>query len=143
MEDNLAKYVSILYSERPIDQEHTKMSIGDRAAQFAPFAALTGHRESIDETGRQVSQFIELTNEEKLVISNKLNIIKEHLNSEIFTFVYFQNDLKKNGGQYRSINSMVKKIDEYLDDIVLGDNTRIKIGYLYDISSPIFEQYSL
>ena len=143
MEDNLARYARILNAERPIDQGHTKMSIADRAAQFAPLAALTGHKDSIDESSRIVSPFIELSNEEKLVISAKLNIIKEHLHTEVFTFIYFKEDIKKKGGEYLTISSSVKKIDEYLDDVILSDNQRLKIGYLYDITSPIFEQYSL
>ena len=69
------KYVDIIDLEHPTSKIHPRMNKEDRAAQFAPFAALTGYAEAINEVGRLVDKKRELTDEEKLIISNRINRI--------------------------------------------------------------------
>jgi len=116
------------------------MSQYDRAAQFAPFAALTGYGEAINETGRIVEKRKELTEEEKDIISSKLFQINERIKEKIeVTIIHFVADKKKEGGCYKSKNGIVKKIDDYEQRIVFEDKTKIKFEDLSSISSEIFE----
>ena len=134
-------YQDILYMKRPEFKNRPKMSRINRAAQFAPFAALTGYEESVHEKARLVDRFIELTNEEKLIISEKLNILESYIGTdEKFYITYFVKDDKKEGGRYITTDKEVKKIDEYEWCVVFKDNTRISIGYIIDINSDIFNE---
>ena len=134
-------YQDILYMKRPEFKNRPKMSRINRAAQFAPFAALTGYEESVHEKARLVDKFVELTNEEKLVISDKLHIVESYIGTDQkFYFTYFIPDNLKNGGRYETTDKKVKKIDEDGWRVVFEDNTDIAIGYIIDINSDIFEQ---
>ncbi|MDD3336464.1 MAG: hypothetical protein PHI98_13275 [Eubacteriales bacterium] len=94
-------YDDIIHLKRPISQRHPPMSIQNRAAQFAPFAALTGHESAIIETARLTDRRITLTEEEKQRLNDKLLLIQEQ--SDDFADVlitYFVPDPKKAGGAY-------------------------------------------
>ena len=96
------------------------MSIDKRAAQFAPFAALKGHKEAIIETERLTDKKIELDESEKIILNNKLLIIKNNLyKSPNVTITYFIKDNKKSGGRYVSITDSIKKIDIY-NKLIIG-----------------------
>lgn len=141
MEKINPKYANIINDARPISSR-PKMSLNERAAQFSPFAALNGHQAAIDETERYVEKMHELSNDEKLILNEKLRIVKENcINQASHCFTYFEPDPYKNGGRYLSKQGIVKKIDEYNDDVVFLDNSRLKIGYLKDITSDIIDQY--
>lgn len=115
----MGKYDDIM--ELPHHRSHyrTPMSIENRAAQFAPFAALSGHDEAIAETSRLTNARIELTNEEKLEIAR---LIKDSYSSqESVSITYFIPDKAKAGGSYAAIRGRISKVDEY-DHLVTLDN---------------------
>ena len=136
----MSKYDDLLYKPHHVSRTRKQMSQYDRAAQFAPFAALTGYGEAINETGRIVEKRKELTEEEKDIISSKLFQINERIKEKIeVTIIHFVVDKKKEGGCYKSKNGIVKKIDDYEQRIVFEDKTKIKFEDLLSISSEIFE----
>ena len=112
----------------------------DRAAQFSPFAALTGYEGAIKETARLTDARIELDEYRKEVLNDKLQIIvdriKEHPSIEI---TYFQPDEKKNGGAYITATGPVEKIDQYRRMVVLTDGTAVFADEIISIEGKIFE----
>lgn len=128
----MSDYDDIINLPRPVSKKHKPMSIENRAAQFAPFAALTGYDKVIDETGRTTSKRIELDEYEISDINNILLYLCEN-KQIIASFTYFVKDARKNGGSYiNAIGSIVKNdIDNHR--IILNDETIIKIEDLVKI----------
>ena len=122
---------------------HRHMSNHDRAAQFAPFAALTGYNELIKETGRKVEKKKTLSKDKKEEISAKLNYLK-NLDDNIvpISITYFVKDTRKDGGEYITSEIYVLKIDEY-NKTIRFDNVVIKINDIYDIQSSLFDKFDL
>lgn len=111
-----------------------------REAQFAPFAALTGHDQAILETARLTDKKIEIDEYEKNELNRRLGIIKE--NPDVFgeiSVTYFLPDEKKAGGKYVSKKGIIKKIREYENDIVFYDNTKVPVEDILYIESDLFE----
>ena len=135
---NQDKYEDIINLSHHTSKKHPRMNKESRAAQFAPFAALTGYGEAVKETARITERQIELTNEEKLIISETLKNINDHIkNNPKVTITYFQKDTKKDGGKYLTITSNIKKIDPNEQHIILTDKTKIEINkiiYIEEIS---------
>lgn len=132
--DSINKYEDIINMEHPTSKKHPIMGMRERAAQFAPFAALTGLGAAINETARLTNERIEIDEQEKIIIDNKLQLIQEKikLNPEV-AITYFVKDVRKNGGSYITKKDNVKKIDEFKNIIILNDNTKIPINDIYDI----------
>lgn len=134
------KYDDIIDLPHHVSATHPQMSLIDRAAQFSPFAALTGHDAAIKETQRLTDEWMELNEDRKELLDEKLQMIRESLANgkggqdipEIM-FTYFQPDEKKSGGAYISIQGKVKKIDEYGHQVILEDGTVLTIEYIVDI----------
>jgi hypothetical protein len=116
------------------------MAAIDRAAQFSPFAALTGFDDAIKETARLTGERMELDEYTKGVLSDRLQIIanrtKEHPEIAI---TYFQPDAKKNGGAYVTYVGTAKKIDEYERVVVMTDGISIPMDDIISIDGQIFE----
>ena len=130
------KYDDIINLPHHISKKHQQMTLEARAAQFAPFAALTGYEDAINETARQKNKKIELDDEAKEILDNKIQIIKEQIQTKpIITFKYFKPDLKKDGGQYIKATGIVKKIDEYEQKIILENKIEIPITQIISITS--------
>ena len=107
----------------------------NRAAQFAPFAALTGYEESIEETARLTDQRIELSDEDISDINIKLNLIKERIKERPkVAIIYFQPDERKQGGAYLSVTGNVRWIDEVNKIIVLEDESVLAINSIVKLS---------
>lgn len=105
-----------------------------RAAQFAPFAALSGYEEAIEEAARLTENKIELDEYEKEVINTKLRYIVDCSSEEItVVVVYFLADDKKVGGNYVEKRGRVRKIDEFESVLVFSDGTTVKVDDIYDI----------
>lgn len=122
------KYEDIINIPRHVSKKHPQMSLEARSAQFAPFAALTGYDEQIEETSRITSQRKELNEELKESLNKKLKIIQQKINMKPkVTITYFIQDLKKNGGKYVTITGIVKKIDSNKQLIILEDKNEIPI----------------
>ena len=128
------KYDDIIRLPHHVSARHPQMSIHDRAAQFSPFAALTGHDAAIRETERLTEEGVELDEDSKEQLDERLQMIREHLaeRPEI-TFTFFQPDERKQGGAYRTITGKVKKIDEYEHRILLEDGTALMVEHLVSI----------
>ena len=121
--------------DRP-KSKYPKMSMSDRAAQFAPFTALTGHKEAVIEQGRITQEKRILSNEEKLEINEKINELM-HLKSKC-RITYFEKDKTKRGGQYMESVLSFKRIDELNKVLYFKENIQIQIDDIVDIE--ILEQ---
>ena len=127
-------YEDIINLPHHISRTHPQMSLHDRAAQFSPFAALTGHEEEINESARITVEKRELDEDEKLRINGKLQFIQNNIDKDIIvTFKYFVSDLKKMGGEYRKIIGKVKKIDICKHKIIMREGTIINIEDIIDV----------
>ena len=121
--------------DRP-KSKYPKMSMSDRAAQFAPFAALTGHKEAVIEQGRITQEKRILSNEEKLEINEKIvEMVKLKSKCRI---IYFEKDRTKSGGQYMESVLSFKRIDELNKVLYFKENIQIHIEDIVDIE--ILEQ---
>ena len=136
------KYDDIIDLPRPVSANRPKMSNYDRAAQFSPFAALTGYEEAVKESERLTDEKKELTDDEKNAISEKLRIIAESIEcAPPVTLIYFVPDKRKSGGEYVSKTGELKEIDTYARALVFSDKTTVSIDLLRNISSPLLENY--
>lgn len=138
----MGNYDDIINLKRPISK-HPKMSLYQRSAQFAPFAALTGYEGQVKETARLTDRRIELDEEMKLILDLKIQVIKEMLsdNPEV-EITYFIPDTRKDGGKYVTIINNVKKIDSYNEHIIMQNNLKIEIKEIININSNIFKNIS-
>lgn len=133
-------YSDIINLPHHISKVHPRMPIQDRAAQFSPFAALTGHQEAIDETARIVDVKLELDEYQLLEINNQLNDIKEHIKSSPKVIMtYFKKDNRKSGGTYLKISDIVKKIDDYERYVLFENGIKVKFMDIYQIESISYE----
>lgn len=139
MKDN--PYGDIITRSRPCSKTHAPMSRMQRAAQFAPFAALTGYKEEVKEAAR-------LTSEEMLMEETQLERLNEKIhyltsgvykNAEI-TITYFEPDEKKQGGSYLTETDLLKKIDEYHKELIMNQGKRIKLNRIIDLQGTIFNE---
>lgn len=122
--------------DRPHWQSPTRprMSRVNRAAQFAPFAALTGHDAALLETGRLTDKFKELDESRKAELNEKLRYLVAYLHEEsTVTITYFRPDGKKEGGAYLSTAGVVRKIDEYEKTVIMEDQTIIPVNLIFEI----------
>ncbi len=112
----------------------------DRAAQFSPFAALTGYDAAIKETARLTDEKVELSEDMKYALSDRLQIIADRIKEypEI-AITYFKPDVKKTGGAYVTATGTAKKIDKYERVVALTDGTAIPIDEIISIDGQIFE----
>jgi len=134
-------YEDILHLPRPVSSTRPRMSLADRAAQFSPFAALTGHGAAIRETARLTDRRRELSEDEQTALGDKLTMLAEIVSDHpVVSVTYFRADEKKDGGSYVTAAGAVKKIDEYERVVILMDGTRIPIGDISEIESELFEK---
>lgn len=122
-----------IYNHEP-GPKHPRMSIYNRSAQFAPFAALTGYNESISETSRIVDSKIFIDDYIKEQINEILNIL-DNSSIKIATITYFIKDKYKNGGIYKTIREEIKKIDKYNKKLILKNNEIILFNDIIDIDN--------
>jgi len=133
-------YDDIINLERHISSHRKHMPIKDRAAQFSPFAALTGFDIAIKEAARLTNERIELDETEKSRLDDKLRIIQEQLSRrQVVEVVFFRPDEQKAGGTYISVSDYVKKIDGYERVVIMQDGTRIQIEEIIDITGGMFQ----
>lgn len=135
-------YDDIINLPHHISATHPHMSILDRAAQFSPFAALTGYESAVKETARLTDEQIELDENSKAVLEMKLRILADELaNHPKVGITYFQVDAKKDGGAYIDAIGIVKKIDEYERVLLMVDGTKIPIEAIIEIEGELFQAY--
>ena len=135
-------YEDIVNLPPHISKKHPQPSMMDRAARFAPFAAITGYEEMVLEEARVTEERVDLDEGALSLLNEKLNMIQEFLDEEPeVTITYFEPDKKKSGGAYVSITGVVKRIDEYEHFVIMTDGKKIRIEDIYAIGSDLF--YSL
>lgn len=133
-------YDDIIHLPHHVSAVHPPMAAINRAAQFSPFAALTGYDAAIKETARLTDERIELDDHLQDVLSGKLQIIAERVKEHLeITIIHFQPDEKKSGGAYAAVSGTVKKIDDYNRVIVMTDGKTIPIDDIISIEGQIFE----
>ena len=133
------KYDEMVYMQNPTPTCKPRMSLHDRAAQFSPFAALTGYEDAVEETARLTDTRLELSEDMKTILNEKMQMILDNAENEpIVTITYFVPDKKKSGGAYVDVTGIVKEIDEYERCIVMTDKKKIPIEQIREISGELF-----
>lgn len=136
----MSEYDDIINLPRHKSKTRSPMAIIDRAAQFSPFAALTGHDSAIKETARETKKKVELDTYMREALDYKLEILIDQLgNNPEVKISYFQADEKKQGGEYISTTTRIKKLDEYKQTIYTTNNKEIAIDDILDIEGKIFD----
>lgn len=133
------RYNDIINLPHYQSKKRPHMSTYDRAAQFSPFSALTGHDEAIKETARLTDKKTELDETAKTILNEKFTFIMEHIYDQPeITVTYFIPDSLKSGGMYVDYTGKVKKYD-YLNRVLyFTDNTEIKVDDIIEIESSVF-----
>lgn len=138
-ENDLHRYDDILHLPHHVSSSHPPMPVRDRAAQFAPFAALTGHSAAIKEAARLTEDRIDLNEDCMIALNGKLKMIKNQLASKpIIKVTYFKPDMKKQGGAYVTVQGNVKKIDEYAHALIMMDGETIPLEDIIEIEGEMF-----
>lgn len=139
--DDLHRYDDIIDLPHHVSKVHKQMPILDRAAQFAPFLALTGFEGVIRETARLTKEKPLLDEDQKNILDIKLNYILGHLKQmpEI-KITYFIEDHQKEGGSLEVITGKITKINFYENIIVIENKIKITIEDIIDIESDIFDK---
>jgi len=120
-------YEDILLLPHPVPKKHKRMDRLDRAAQFAPFAALSGHDAEIREEAR-LTDMAAILEEDRMA---ELDLAIRELVGKAVSITYFQPDERKAGGKYVQVSGVLKKIDEYTGELVLEDGQRLDIRRIY------------
>ena len=130
----MGKYDDIIHLERPVSKNHTPMPLQNRASQFAPFAALTGYDDAVEETARLTDRKIELSEDERARLDEKIGAIYEYPgNKPDIIVTYFVKDSSKSGGKYEKKEGLLKKIDDLERILIFSDGTRVRIDDILDI----------
>jgi len=136
----MGKYDDIISLPHHESTKHPKMSALDRAAQFLPFAALTGHDAAIRETARLTDNKAELDEIRKEELGLHLQLLQEQLiQRPQVSITYFVPDAKKDGGAYRTITGAIQKIEETWHQVIMENGTVIPISDIFEIESTIFD----
>ena len=129
------KYDDIIALPHPEPRTHPRMSLHDRAAQFSPFAALTGHSAAIAETGRLTDSRITLDESEMARVDAELQRLQELLPSRpTVSITYFVPDERKAGGSYQTVTGTVRRIDTVNSVVLLTDRREVPIADIFDIT---------
>ena len=127
-------YSDIINLPHHVSRNHPQMPMMNRAAQFAPFAALTGYEAVIQETGRLTDDFIELDEDDKLRLNQKIAELLERIeDNPSVTITYFKPDSRKAGGLYSTISGRLKSVDEIQQILFFVDGTAIPFSCINDI----------
>lgn len=122
-------YDDIINLSPPVSKKHKRMSLHSRAAQFAPFSALTGLDEKVDEAARLTDSRHELTDDEKAILDMNMQIIIDNIDLRPFaTIIYFVLDENKSGGAYKTISGKIRRVEETEDTIIFENEEKVKIS---------------
>ena len=142
-ENSIRSYDDIIDLPHHVSKKHPPMSPLNRAAQFSPFAALTGHGDAVRETERLTDPFVELDEDRKEQLNRRLRLIREHpdQNPEC-EITYFRPDEKKEGGAYVTLRGRIEKIDEYRRQILFTDGQVLPIDQIFSIRGELVQAAS-
>lgn len=133
-------YSDIISHPHYVSKTRPQMSELERAAQFSPFAALTGYDAAIKETGRLTDERIELGEETKALLDMKQQYLLEVISDQPeIAVTYFVPDEKKSGGEYITVTGNLKRIDEYERQMLLTNGKKIPMDEVVDIESDLFK----
>ncbi len=139
---NMKDYSKIINLPHHQSGTRKRMSNYDRAAQFAPFAALTGHDEAIKETARLTDDYMEMGEDKLGELSAKIQLLIDKLSEQPeITVVYFIPDERKSGGSYAEKTGTVRLVEEYERKLVFYDGDKIDIDRVVDFKGEIFSVY--
>ena len=132
-------YNDIINLPHHVSATRPQMAIANRAAQFSPFAALTGYDSAIKETARLTSERVELSESDIAVLDMKFQILKDSLaDYPEVDVTYFKPDEKKKGGAYVSSSGTLKRIDDFEHAVIFMDGSKIPIHDIIDIACELF-----
>lgn len=141
---HMDNYEDIIHLPHPISKKHPLMSRANRAAQFAPFAALTGHKEAVMETGRLTQMKKELDEHQKAILDEKLRQILLNIKEQpLVKVVYFQQDAHKEGGAYFTVIKRVRNVDEVYHQLMFVDRSMLSLEDIMDVELLDLEHTSL
>lgn len=133
-------YDDMLDLPRPVSRTRRPMPLSDRAAQFSPFAALTGYHAAIQETGRLTESARELDESQKEILNRQLQLLSSLLPQRpLVQVTFFQPDPRKPGGSYQTRTGPVKKIDLRAATLILEDLVPIPLPAILRLDSPLFD----
>ena len=133
------RYDDIINLPHHVSQKHAPMARADRAAQFAPYAALTGYDAVIRETGRLTDARIEPDEEALTALNMKFRLLMDALgDAPEITLLVFRPDARKAGGAYLTVTGRVRKVDEYARLMTLQDGTKIPMDDILDMTGALF-----
>ena len=140
MDNGSHKYDDIINLPRHISKNHPQMPLADRAAQFSPFAALTGHEAAIRETERRTEAFAELDEDRKEWLDRRLSFLGRRLEDgeQEITVTYFEADERKSGGAYRTKQGKAKRIEGYRRELLFADGTSLPIEHIFSLEGDLF-----
>lgn len=132
-----SKYDDIIHLPHPTSPWHPRMPAADRAAQFSPFAALSGHDDAIQETARLTNRKIELAEDEKIKLDRKMQTLIAMLSEQPEVVItYYVPDFNKDGGAYITYTGNLKKIDTINNTLFFTDGTMIAPEDVLSLDSP-------
>ena len=132
-------YDDILCLPHPTSKKHPRMSMAERAAQFAPFAALNGYGAAIQEAQRLTDQRLELDEETQALLDLRQRLLLERIAEHPqVTVTYFVPDARKSGGSYRCVAAGVKRLDEYSRLLILTTGQQIPLDDIAALSGSFF-----
>lgn len=133
MTDNSDNYEDIIHLPHHRSTRHPHMSPAERAAQFSPFAALTGFGETIAETVRETEPMPELSDDEKELIDRRLRQAVDHP-EQVLYITHFVPDAHKPGGSFLQVHGTLKRFDPISRSVLLANGTRIPIEHIVDVT---------
>ena len=139
--NNMHKYDDIINLPHYTSSKRPRMAMIDRAAQFSPFAALTGYDAAVKETARLTEDRVELDEYQKSALNERLQILQERLsNAPVISITYFVPDERKSGGAYCTETGVIKKFDYYERAVIMRSGTHIPIDEIIGIEGDLFNQ---
>ncbi len=131
-------YQDIIHLPHFVSKNRTHLSMTERAAQFSPFAALTGYDSAVKETARLTGQRLELAEDEKETIARRLTLLQSCLaEAPVVEITFFIPDDRKEGGEYHTITGTVKKLDNFQRHIIMTNETKISVDDIVEIEGAI------
>lgn len=134
------KYDDIIELPHHTSEKHPSLGVSSYAAQFSPFAALTGYEDIVAEAARYTDERTELGDDEAEWLSAKFALLSERIKENpVVTFTYFRRDAKKSGGEYLQVTSRVKRIDEVERKIYFTNGESLMADDVTDVTGEIFD----
>lgn len=132
-------YEDIINLPHHVSDKRPQMSMWDRAAQFSPFAALTGYDDAVTEAARLTDAKIELDESTQATLDMKQHLLMDAISEQPkIDVTYFKPDERKAGGKYLTVSGELKRIDEFERLLILTSGQEISFDSIYDIESDLF-----